>query len=193
MSYILLYIYIFNAALVSFTHSARSFFTHAFFVSVLLTSGLLYHILTMGAQMGGKCGFLPEWRRSKSQHKFCSCVLKRNARMRSCGAWGERSHSAHHSPAARQYQDFNSQWKQRAQRLQKHFCPVQWRLLLFWSEEALFVVCSYRLMYIHLQFPLDVYGIIKHFNIQHSCFYTAIWILFIYLFISLKPQVYIFL
>ncbi len=51
------------------------------------------------------------------------------------------------------------------------------------------MVCSYRLMYIHLQFPLDVYGIMKHFNIQHSHVFIRPYKY--YLFTSLKPQVYI--
>ncbi len=53
------------------------------------------------------------------------------------------------------------------------------------------MVCSYRLMYIHLQFPLDVYGIMKHFNIK--CNVLNGHMNTIYLFISLKPQDYIFL
>ncbi len=45
------------------------------------------------------------------------------------------------------------------------------------------MVCSYRLMYIHLQFPLDVYGIMKHFNIKCNVFIRPYeYYLFIYKF-----------
>lgn len=137
-------------------------------VSVLLTSGLLYHILTMGAQMGGKDGVLPEWSWSRTKHKFCSCVLKRDL-LESVPA--EHEESDHTALITDSLPDnikmlIHSESRESSASTE----TVQWRLLLFWNGEALFMLCSYSLMRIHLRFPLDIftdYEIVKHFNVKH--------------------------
>lgn len=126
--------------------------------------------------MGGKDSFLPEWPQSKSQHKFCSCVLKRDLLECVPAEHEERDHtaliSAHHSPAARQYQDANSQWKQRELSIYRNIsalfsdvcCSSEMRRLSLWF--VLTIWCKF-IFNLNLMFHRFYYGIKKHFNIQH--------------------------
>ncbi len=169
---------------------ARSFLTHTVFVSVFLTSGYCIIFWQWEHRWEENVAFSQSDPGSKSQHKFCSCVLKRDLLECVPVEHEESDHTALiHSPTARQYQDVtHSESRESSASTETVLCrSVTSAALLQWGGSlcGLFLC----LMYIHLQFHW-CYGIMKHFNIQHS--HVFIQPYKYYLFTSLKPQVYIF-